>query len=151
MPLMDCMDGNLKWRNPFIHTDNPAHSASLGLDTATMEERCWTNYYAKANSFILEMSSAEVWQATALPWLTPWVRNEAPSVKSVIKPKRTQELPDQGWLLGVLNITGAAWPDWLNPPSQFSSGCYEKAKGSHQSGGLSHTCILCPFYNSISS
>lgn len=59
---------------------------------------------AKANPFILEMSSAEVWQATALPLLTPWVRNEAPSVKSVIKPKRTQELPDQGWLLGVLNI-----------------------------------------------
>lgn len=62
MLLMEGMDGNLKWRNPFkFHTDTPAHSVSLGLYIATMEECCWTNYYAKANPFILEMSSAEVW------------------------------------------------------------------------------------------
>lgn len=49
------MDGILKWRNPLKFV----HSKFLGLYMATMEERGWTNYYAKAK-FVLEMLSAEV-------------------------------------------------------------------------------------------
>lgn len=127
--------------------DSPAHGKFSGLPTATAEELCGTEYYAKARSVHLRnvvSRSVTGVAARALPGLATWMRSEPPFARSVIKPKSTgASQPDKfSWCLGKPH------PGAARPPGQAHSGlqpCLPVAgmRGQRQPLAWQPSSLLC--------